>query len=406
MRKIFLSLLFPGGLIAGLAAALFSAVNLPPAARSFLPFYPVVVLAAGLLLGWRFNRSRLIFALLLLALADRGLVHWPTAPVLTQALQVLLPLNLALIASYAERGLLTWVGLVRLGLLGGQAAVMAFFCEYRPAESLAALGHPLLPSLPPFLLSGVAVQFLVLVFLLGRFLRQPTPLAGGFVWALFAACLPLFLGLQDFGLTLGFATAGLILLAAVIETSHGMAFCDELTGLPARRALNESLLKVGRRYTVAMVDIDHFKKVNDRFGHDTGDQVLRMVAAKLGRVGGGGRPFRYGGEEFTILFPGKALAEALPYLEAVREAVQATGFTVRHPARPRKPPEKLPKRVGTQRLGVTVSIGVAGRQEDANRPAQVIKAADQALYRAKKTGRNRVCSASDGEPVRRSSRGN
>ena len=60
----------------------------------------------------------------------------------------------------------------------------------------------------------------------------------------------------------------LILAAGVLETSHGMAFRDELTGLPARRALNEALLKVGRRYTVAMVDVDHFKKVNDRYGHD------------------------------------------------------------------------------------------------------------------------------------------
>ena len=119
-----------------------------------------------------------------------------------------------------------------------------------------------------------------------------------------------------------------------------MAYRDQLTGLSARRALNEALQRVGGQYTVAMVDIDHFKKFNDRYGHDIGDQVLRMVAAKLAEVGGGGRAFRYGGEEFTILFPGRAVDESLPYLERIRKAVEETRFTVRGPGRPRRKPKK------------------------------------------------------------------
>ena len=192
--------------------------------------------------------------------------------------------------------------------------------------------------------------------------------------------------------TLYFATAGLILVAAVIEDSYGMAFRDELTGLPARRALNETLQKVGRRYTVAMVDIDHFKKFNDRYGHDVGDQVLKMVASRLAKVNGRGRAFRYGGEEFTVLFPGKGVKEALPHLEELREAVAGAGFTLRHHHRPsRKPKGKPAKKKGDQKLSVTVSIGAAERQGDRNQPALVVKSADQALYRAKRGGRNRVC---------------
>ena len=64
-----------------------------------------------------------------------------------------------------------------------------------------------------------------------------------------------------------------------------MAYHDELTGLPGRRALNEALLRVGSRYAVAMVDVDHFKHFNDAYGHEVGDQVLRMVAAQLDRGG-------------------------------------------------------------------------------------------------------------------------
>jgi diguanylate cyclase (GGDEF)-like protein len=191
-----------------------------------------------------------------------------------------------------------------------------------------------------------------------------------------------------------------ILLAAVLESSYGMAFLDDLTGLPARRALNEGLLKVGRRYALAMVDIDHFKKVNDRHGHDVGDQVLKMVAARLARVKGGGLPFRYGGEEFTVLFPGKGAEEVLPTLDQLRLTIAAASFTLRHPSRPKRRPEAPPKRVGGARLGVTVSIGVAERCDERAQPEQVLRAADQALYRAKQTGRNRIC----GVPVKGVSR--
>ena len=76
-----------------------------------------------------------------------------------------------------------------------------------------------------------------------------------------------------------------------------MAYHDELTGLPGRRALNEALLRVGSRYAVAMVDVDHFKHFNDAYGHEVGDQVLRMVAAQLDRGGGGGFSLHRGAPE-------------------------------------------------------------------------------------------------------------
>ena len=69
---------------------------------------------------------------------------------------------------------------------------------------------------------------------------------------------------------------------------------------------------LGPRYVLAMADVDHFKSFNDTHGHDTGDQVLKLVAARLAQVKGGGRAFRYGGEEFTVLFPDRTLDEALP----------------------------------------------------------------------------------------------
>jgi diguanylate cyclase (GGDEF)-like protein len=140
-----------------------------------------------------------------------------------------------------------------------------------------------------------------------------------------------------------------------------------------------------------MVDIDHFKRCNDRYGHDVGDQVLRMVAGRLGSVSGGGKAFRYGGEEFAILFPGKNRAECIPHLEKLRETIRDTSFTLREADRPRRKP-KTPRaaRTPARTIRVTVSIGAADRSTRHPEPEEVIKAADRALYRAKKAGRDRV----------------
>ena len=177
-----------------------------------------------------------------------------------------------------------------------------------------------------------------------------------------------------------------------MEGSHALAYRDELTGLPGRRALNEMLVKLGRRYVIAMLDIDHFKKFNDKHGHEVGDQVLRMVASKLATVGGGGKVFRYGGEEFTVVFARRSVSDALLYLEQLRQLVEAAQFIPRGEDRPKKKPKKRSSRKkAAAPLHVTISIGAAERSASLESTTAVLDAADQALYRAKKAGRNQVC---------------
>src|SRR5207237_5805224 len=96
--------------------------------------------------------------------------------------------------------------------------------------------------------------------------------------------------------------ASAILGLSMIETSYFLAYNDELTGLPSRRAFNEAIARLENFYSIAVVDVDHFKNFNDQYGHDTGDQVLRLVAARLAGVSGGGQSFRCGGEEFVVFF--------------------------------------------------------------------------------------------------------
>ncbi len=248
------------------------------------------------------------------------------------------------------------------------------------------------------------------------------------------------------------ATAGLILVSSIIETSYLLAYHDELTTLPARRAFNDALFRLEEPYAVAVVDIDHFKKFNDTYGHETGDQVLRLVAGKLAGVTGGGRAYRVGGEEFSILFPGKSAKEVLPHLELLRSVVEVSSFQLRGgqerrgaapSSRSRDPngraqensnPESrseefqgrerraADRRADTRRtsgsrsrarsprlgptppasrlLSVTVSIGLAEPDARARAPEQVVQAADKALYRAKQSGRNRVESGAAPRPAK------
>jgi diguanylate cyclase (GGDEF)-like protein len=396
----------PGGLIFFATALLLHTGLLDKSLSALVHIYPYVVAAAGILLGWRFNRSRLVFAILVLALADRALLYFAGSTTgsiaaggmgrtVYNTVAFLLPLNLAALSLMKERGMVTFRGMVRLSLIFIQVVIVFLICRYPKLGLAAPLGHTLpkagfftqLPLSLPALLAFVAA-FLLLAL---RFIQSEGVIENGFFWALLSTFLALALGRVGPVSTIYFATAGLVLIISVIEISHSMAFRDELTGLSGRRALEEALLKLSGNYCVAMLDIDRFKKFNDRHGHDVGDQVLRMVASKLGQVTGGGKAFRYGGEEFTIIFPGKLVDETIAHLERLRKTVAQTRFIIRGRNRPRNKPENPKKIIGSRKkVKITISIGVAERSERHATPQQVIQSADKALYRAKKAGRNKV----------------
>ena len=176
----------------------------------------------------------------------------------------------------------------------------------------------------------------------------------------------------------------------MILNSKQLAYLDELTNLPSRRALKQYLATLGRSYSIAMIDIDHFKKINDKYGHDVGDQVLKKLASALRRVQGGGRAFRYGGEEFTIVFANKDIDEASLCANQLRDSIANSPFVIRGKKRPKKRPEQPKKNPPVNEIVVTVSIGIAQRSELLLTIEEVFKVADDNLYKAKNQGRNRV----------------
>lgn len=395
--KRFFSLLVPEIPILIGAWLLLTKPALQGTAAGLAAVFPFTVLAAALLLGWRFNRSRLVFAIALLALAEYVLLNGLDTPrdrVLFHAMTFLLPINLALVALLPERGTFTPAGLMRWVLLAVQVIGVAFVAQAFPGQALKFLTTHVLPAKltawTPVQQPAIIAFFAIEVLLVMAWLREPQSPVRGYAYALVAVFTALCWRAAGPGQELWLATAGLILVVAVIEASYLMAYRDGLTELPGRRALNEALPRLSGQFSVAMVDVDHFKRFNDTYGHDAGDHVLRLVAARLAQAPGGGTAYRYGGEEFALVFPGKGTEECLPHLEELRETVETSRFTMRRRFRPRNKPKMDKGKKTRQSITITVSIGVAERNHRHASPDQVVLAADKALYRAKEAGRNRV----------------
>ena len=362
--------------------------------------YPLAIIVA--LLGYGFNRSRILFAALNLSgaywLIQHGLqtsLNQPDAFVLFSAISVLLPFHMALIAIYKERGLFTPIGISRLLLIS-----LSYLTLYLTWAN-GSLGL-YLPDLPMsmlemllheyYLSEAAAMTFsLCLIPVLLSFALRKTYTDAALLTS-FISALILLSWFNHSLISALFVSASLIALAiSVVQNSYRMAFIDELTCIPARRALQDKFSTLGKKYTLAMCDIDHFKKFNDTYGHDVGDQVLKMVAAKLDQVSGGGKAYRYGGEEFTLVFTGKDEAEALPYIEQLRETVANYPMHIRNQNRPQNNDKGQQMRSNPDQgeiVSVQISIGICEKTAELADPEAVMKKADEALYTSKKNGRN------------------
>ncbi|MBD9482884.1 GGDEF domain-containing protein [Pseudomonas sp. PDM14] len=311
---------------------------------------------------------------------------------------LLLPILYGLFAAWRERSHLLQDLVARAAVLLAVCGVALALAQRYPQGLQALLGEIHWPSWHADWMSLVQLAyplfFIATVLLVVQYLRQPRPLHAALLLGLFGVLwmLPNTFILPH-ALQVMSSLVMLMVIAAVAHEAYQMAFRDELTGLPGRRALNDRLERLGRSYVIAMADVDHFKQFNDTHGHDVGDQVLRLVASQLRKVGGGGKAYRYGGEEFTLVFPGKDLADCRPHLEAVRQAIEGYSLQLRDKqSRPKDDRQGRQQRRTTAAasVSVTISIGVAEREAHQRNADEVIRAADKALYSAKRAGRNCV----------------
>jgi diguanylate cyclase (GGDEF)-like protein len=376
----------PAGILV-VTALLAWLVPLPASLAGLGTAGPYALLSIGLGMAWRFNRGR-AFVMLASLLGGFAACHIFPVKEVCAAVAVLVPLNVLAAMLFPERGaryrasygwLLLLIG-EGIGILWASTAAPGLFDNF------------LLRS-PPAPLAARVVLAAAFAAAVWRAWPELTPLQVGIAGALAAFYIAAEWAASPGVYGAFMAAAGAILVISLLEESHRLAFRDPLTGLPGRRALEERLRSLGSRYAIAMVDVDHFKQFNDTHGHDIGDQMLKLVGARLAEVGGGGVAYRYGGEEFSVLFPDAALREVMPHLEAIRRSIASYRLAVRALDRP-KSLEQGAKLRGNgspeQHLSVTISIGASSPTGRLRTPAQVIRAADEALYRAKQAGRNQV----------------
>ena len=317
--------------------------------------YLACIVCAGM--AYQFNRVRL-----LLASVGVAALYWliqthlqvsldnPDAARLYLVTSLGLPLLVLYLLCVPERALLSSPGLMLTAcfvavagacfpladwLLAAEGDMAAWFVP-RIAE-----GYVL--SRGATLLCG-AVAVLALVLLLVRNAETEAALLGVLLSGYLALAL---LHLENISVAMA-SCAALCIAWGLVRSSHSMAYRDELTGLLGRRALNERLKSLGRRYSIAMLDVDHFKRFNDTHGHDVGDEVLKLVASRVKQVGNGGTAYRYGGEEFCIVFPRRSSEDCAAALDEVREGIANYQMSIRD--RNRRP---VKSKEGSRRRGAT-----------------------------------------------------
>jgi diguanylate cyclase (GGDEF)-like protein len=371
-----------------------------------LDWLPYLTLGIVLIMCAYYGTARVFTAALTLAVAY-FLIQSQLQVALTDAdplfvytgISIVLPLIFLLLFILPERGLWNHYGASVVAVIPVLLIAGALLLQFLPDAGLLKFlntSFAIKPFAGYILSINSTIVFLVaLVPGLLRLYRYDGELDAALLGSLLFAYFTLVLFDRNEISTLMFGFAGVCLIISMTRSIYDMAYRDELTGLPGRRALNERLKGLRKRYAIAMMDVDHFKKFNDVYGHDIGDEVLKMVARHIGGITGGGTGYRYGGEEFCVVFPGRDIEYCKPFLEAVRVSIENYSMRVRDlknrpkskkVARQRR--GRRSRRRGGKTVSVTISIGLAGPNPRRSTAEDVLKAADDALYKAKGKGRN------------------
>ncbi len=365
---------------------------------------PFAILLATLLLSLRFNRNNMVFILATLLFSYWCISQTISAPNSTAFVAIfsmtatLIPFNYLAFSVIKNKIIFSRIGIIKTLVVALEFLLIYNITIANPAStrdffSVLIWSSPEVtaPSLP-----NLATLFMILALIVVaiKWLFKRSHVESSLICSLILLSLTHSMGATPALFLLSYSSAGLIIAIGILQNSYNMAYRDELTNIPGRRALNEYLVSLGRNYTIAMLDIDFFKKFNDDYGHAVGDQVLQLVASKMKKITGGGKAFRYGGEEFAIVFNRIPAKKALSHLEDLRQNIADYQMSIRSRLRPKKNSKGKQHR-STFKIArivqITLSIGLAERNEKNINTDEVIKAADKALYKAKNKGRDQVC---------------
>lgn len=384
LKSIAVNISIPLFISLAFGSMVFYEAKIPKIIFSLVPYLFYAISALILWVSWHFNRNRFIFIIIPLLLIHIGFGY--LSPKMATDLflysSMLYPLHILIFLSLKERGLFSIWGILKIAFFVVELAVVLYFVIYQNVDFIALLKMKLFAlSFYPLedLCMAVAIFVVFVIGILVMFNKYILYNSSFLVIAV-TFYMGLYFIKTPHANELSLLAIGVIIFILLIRESYRLAFYDELTALPGRRALVEDMAKLGMKYSLAMIDIDHFKKFNDTYGHDTGDEVLKMVASKLANIGGGGKAYRYGGEEFVLLFPSREVDESYTHTDILRDTIAKSPFKVRN-------------KQTSKTIYINISSGIVQKSSKDKDPFAVMKRADDALYKAKKAGRNQVVKA-------------
>lgn len=384
LKSIAINISIPLFISLAFGSMVFYETKIPKIIFNLVPYLFYAISALILWVSWHFNRNRFIFIIIPLLLIHIGFGYFSPkrATDLFLYSSMLYPLHLLIFLSLKERGLFSIWGILKIAFFVLEIAVVLYLVIYQNSDLIAILKMKLFAiSFYPLEDLSIAIAIFVLFIMSILVIFNKYMLYNS---SFLVIAVTFYMGLYfiktPHANELSLLAIGVIIFILLIRESYRLAFYDELTALPGRRALVEDMAKLGMKYSLAMIDIDHFKKFNDTYGHDTGDEVLKMVASKLANVSGGGKAYRYGGEEFVLLFPSREVDESYTHTDILRDTIAKSPFSVRN-----KQSSKV--------IYINISSGIVQKSSKDKDPFAVMKRADNALYKAKKDGRNQVVKA-------------
>lgn len=403
IAKTLFSFFIPGGLLFLITVIILNLKIIDKVLPNSALIYPIIVIGAGVVLGLFFKRIWLMLVILILAIADRALLYFAANTDVTMeegrliyhAISFLLPINLCLFAFMKRRGDMKWQSIWFLSAILLQGCGVAFIYQYKSLGFGAFLEYSsvkwaLLEHIPlsQLALFSFGIAFVYYLFL---YIRTRGVIERSFCWALIAIFYALALSRIGPVSSIYFSTAGLIFVISVIENIYVEGFQDEVTDLPTGKSMHGILSQLDRGYTLALIEVDNFERLKENHGRRLSKQVLRSIGSKLTSVTGKGKPFRYRGEVFAIVFPGMFLQDMLPKIEELRQTIKKLGPILHSQKSPGKKPRKLKRiEILANKIPVTVSIGVAERSDADMSPQQAIQKAEKALGTAKREGHDQM----------------
>ena len=394
MRKV-VGVLAPITVILVAWALAVKAESYSDATQSLIKVIPIVIALLAIFMSIWYQNSNsfylVCFILISYIYISISQEHLPMLVEAVTMLSILFPVNVVWLSFSKERGIISTYGRNKAIILLAQ--LLWVFINIRIKSNVPAgpgiSGIYIGIKAPAIVLYIMAVGILLSCYILKN---QYMDLI--YVAVLISSVISFYLSNRLLLVAIFTSAIFVIMVIAMFDVSYSLAFYDTLTGVLSRRALEQELLKLGnRKYYIAMVDLDFFKKINDCYGHDIGDEVLKMVAYILNKTLSKAKVFRYGGEEFVVLFTGKGYNEVMNQLERARRAIERRPFIVRSDNRPKEKPEKITNHSkGKGKINITVSIGLAQKTDILKTGYEVIKKADEALYKSKNSGRNCITS--------------